>query len=104
MNQNMVENEKTEVPNTKEMNDKDYIGSILNVEKNLSNNYSIVLNEASNEWLYQEYFDMFTKIQTKQRELYELMFRKGWYPLEKAEDTKITQKYNQLSQEKEQLS
>lgn len=103
-NSNMVENPKVEVPTTKEMNDKDYITSILTIEKNMSNDYSIALNEASNECLYQEYLDMFLKVQNKQREIYELMFQKGWYPIEKAESTKVMEKYNQLTNELQQLS
>ena len=103
MNNNIVQAPKTEVPETTEMNDQNYLNSLLETEKNMSNNLSIALNEASNETLYQELKTMFDEIQVMQRKLYELAFSLGWYPLEKAEATKITQKYNQLSGKLNQL-
>lgn len=94
-----VQNPKTEVPMTKEMNDKDYLNDLLETEKNMGVNFCIALNEASNEDLYEEIYDMFEDIKECQRDLFELAFRKGWYTLEKEQDTKISEKYNTLSQE-----
>lgn len=102
-NQNMIQNPKTEVPNTTEMNDKDYITCVLEGEKNMAKNYVVALTEASNEALFEDYFTMYQAVQKMQRDLYELMFQKGWYPLEKAEPDKIEQKYQQLTNEKQQL-
>ena len=39
------------------------------------------------------------KIVDLQREVYELMFRKGWYCLEKVDDSKINEKYQILDTE-----
>lgn len=104
MNQdNIIENEKTEVPTTQQMNDRDYINDVLETEKNMSVNMAIALNEASNEKLYEELEDIFEDIKERQRELYECMFRKGWYSLEKAEEQKITKTYNQLEQKYQEL-
>lgn len=103
MNNNMVQNPKTEVPETMEMNDENYLNCLLETEKNESNNLSIALNEASNETLYAELKQMFDETKQMQRNLFELAFSLGWYPLEKAETQKITQKYNQLSQKCNQL-
>lgn len=103
MNENKIGNPKTEVPQTPDMNDRDYINDILETEKNMSVNMTIALNEASNEKLYEELFDIFKDIKEKQRELFEYMFKQGWYTLEKAEDTKITQTYNQLEQKYQEL-
>lgn len=102
MNQK-IENPKVEVPETIEMNDRDYINDILETEKNMSDNLSIALNEASNNTLYEEIFSIFTETKNSQRELYNMMFKKGWYSLEKSEENKITQKCNELSQKLNQL-
>lgn len=99
-----VQNPKTEVPMTKEMNDKDYLNDLLETEKNMGVNFCIALNEASNEDLYEEIYDMFEDIKECQRDLFELAFRKGWYTLEKEQDTKISEKYNTLSQEFRELN
>lgn len=98
-----IQNPKTEVPATKEMNDKDYLNAMLETEKNMSVNMCIALNEASNEELYSELYDMFEEIKESQRDLYELAFQKGWYSLEKELENKVMQKYNMLSQELQEL-
>lgn len=103
MNQK-IENPKVEVPETTEMNDRDYINDILETEKNMSDNLSIALNEASNNTLYEEILMLFIEIKNSQRELYNMMFKKGWYSLEKAEENKVTQKCNELSQKLNQLT
>jgi len=81
------------------MSDKDYLTVILELEKNMSNNMSIAMNEASNEYLYEEYEEMFENYTEMQREVYELMFRNGWYSLEKADTNKVNNMYNMLNQE-----
>ena len=103
MNNNKISNQKTEVPSTPEMNDKDYITSMLEIEKAMVKNYAVALTEASNEDLYNDYYDLFDEASNAQRDIYNLMFQKGWYSIETAEDTKITQKLNMLEQELPQL-
>lgn len=103
MNNNKVQNPKTEVPQTIEMNDENYLNDILETEKNMSVNMTIALNEASNETLYNELYEMFLQIKNSQRDLYELAFRKGWYSLEKADQTKINEEYNTLTQSLNEL-
>ncbi|NLL44755.1 MAG: spore coat protein [Mollicutes bacterium] len=103
MNNNIISNPKTPVPETKEMNDCDYLNDVLECEKNLSNNLAIAMNEASHDALYQEIFQIFSDCKTSVRELFNLMFQKGWYSLEKAEAQKINQKYNEISQKLNQL-
>ena len=93
---NKIKNPKTEVPETLEMNDKDYITTMLTIEKGMVKDYSVALTEASNTELFNDYNDMFNEITKLQREIYNLMFKKGWYEIEKAEENKITQKLNML--------
>ncbi len=100
---NKISNPKTEVPNTPEMNDKDYITTMLSVEKQMVKDFAVALTEASNTDLYNDYYDMFDEVSNMQRQIYNLMFKKGWYSLEKAEESKITQKLNMLEQELPQL-
>ena len=104
MNNNKISNPKTEVPSGIEMNEKDYLTCLLGILKELEKNYSIALTEASNEHLYQSYFNTFKEISSLQRETYELMFKNGWYSLGKAENTKITEKHQMLCQEYQDLN
>jgi len=96
---NQISNQKKEVPTGINLNDKDYITSLISCLKEMVKNYSVVLTEVSNEYLYKEYKKMFDEYSSLQREVYEIMFRKGWYIIEKAEDTKISNKYQMLNQE-----
>lgn len=94
---NTVKNPKTEIPQTSEMNDRDFLNDVLESEKNLSNNLAIALNEASNETFFQDILDMFIESKKMARQLYNLMFQNGWYTLEKAEQQKIDQKVTELT-------
>ena len=94
---NKVQNPKTEVPANSNMNDRDFLNDILESEKNMSVNYTYALNKASNEELFKRIYDMFIHIKETQRNLFELSFKKGWYTLEKAEENKINEEINTLS-------
>ena len=99
MNNNKISNPKTPTPTGLIMNDKDYITTFLTCLKELSKNYTTASSEVSNESLFNSYNSVYQQIINLQREVYELMFRKGWYSLEIAESTKIEEKYNTLLQE-----
>lgn len=96
---NKIQNKNVEVPNTKQMNDKDFITTMLSIEKALVKDYAVSLTEASNNDLYNDYYDMFDDLSNLQRYIYNLMFKKGWYQLEMAEDNKIQEKLNCLTNE-----
>ena len=104
MNNNQISNPKTEVPKGTSINDKDYMNSLLSCLKEMAKNSAVALTEASNETLYNEYKTMFDEFANLQREVFETMFRKGWYSLEKAEEQKINSKYQMLNQEFTDLS
>lgn len=100
---NEIKNPKKEVPTGLEMNDCDYLNSVLELEKNMSNNYSIALNEASNDFLYEDYFTMLEDSKDAARECYNLMFENGWYTLEEAEEQKINNNINCFNQKLQEL-
>lgn len=101
---NKISNPKTEVPTGLSMNDKDFITSLSTCLKELSKNYTVAQTEASNETLFNKYHSMYNNIINMERDVYELMFRKGWYSLEKAESQKISSKLQMLSQEYKDLN
>lgn len=104
MNNNKISNPKVEVPKGTSINDKDYMNSLLSCLKEMVKNYAVSLTEASNENLYNQYKEMFDTYSSLQREVFESMFRKGWYSLEQAEGQKINSKYQMLNQEFMDLS
>ncbi|GCD81289.1 spore coat protein [Parageobacillus thermoglucosidasius] len=96
MNQNQVQNPETQVPKTPQMNDRDFLNDMLATEKYMTSSYSVFLHEASHQQLYQDMLNIFTETQNCQRELYNLMFQKGWYKLETADPQKLQQSYQQF--------
>ena len=103
MNNNKITNPKTQTSTGINMNDKDYLTCLLTILKEMEKNYATAMTEASNESLFKSYQSIFNQISILQRETYELMIQNGWYALEKAENTKIIEKYNTLSQEYQDL-
>lgn len=99
-NSNIVSNPETTIPKTPEMNDSDYLNDILSTEKGLSSNYVMVMNEASNDDLFEEIGNICQDTKDCARDLFNLQFAKGWYRLEKADTNKI----NTISQEYQQKS
>ena len=103
MKNNEIKNPKKEVSTGIEMNDCDYLTSVLELEKNMSNNYSIALNEASNDYLYEDYFTLFEDTKDAARECYNLMFQNGWYTLEEAEENKVSKKIDCFNKKLQEL-
>lgn len=100
---NKVSNTQVEILKTHEMNDKDYLNTLLEIEKNMSNNLSIALNEASCDKLFNGEFLLFTETKGMARDLYDMMFECGWYSLERAEKMKIDECLQELELNLKQL-
>jgi spore coat protein CotF len=96
MNQQPIQNRETQVPKTPQMNERDFLNDVLATEKYMTTSYSVFLHEASHQQLYEDMLTIFTETQNCQRELYNLMFRKGWYKLEPADQQKLEQSYQQF--------
>ena len=79
-----IQNPSASFPKTPQMNDRDFINDILTTEKYFSNSYSVAINEMSHQSLFQDISNIANESQLMQRELYNLMFQKGWYGLEQA--------------------
>ena len=103
MNQ-QISNPKVEVPTGIACNDKDYINSLLSCLKEMSKNYVVAMTEASNEALFEKHKQVFLTLIVLQREVYELMFQKGWYILEQADEAKISSKQQMLFTEYQDLN
>lgn len=97
-NQNMkIQNPKTQTPETPQMSDRDFINDCLSMEKYMTASYSTAMNEASHEQLYKDVNQIFNETQDCQRQLFNLMFEKGWYSFDAADQQQLTQKYQQFS-------
>lgn len=104
MNNNVIKNPKVEVPVGISLNDKDYLNILLSCLKEMARNYTMAMEEVSNEKLYELYKNIFLEIISLQREAFQLAFRKGWYVLEKMDLEKINNKYQTLLTEYQDLN
>ncbi|MFD2370461.1 spore coat protein [Brevibacillus sp. GCM10020057] len=99
-NQNQIANPQTgQLPQVKgpEMNDRDYLNDCLTTCKYLADGLNVAAWEASHQQLHQDFLQILNETHQSAREVYELMFRKGWYKLEAAEQQKLQQAYQQFS-------
>ena len=97
-NQNMkIQNPKTQVPESPQMSDRDLINDQLATEKYMTDSYSTALNEASHEALYRDIHAIFNETQDCQRQLFNTMFKKGWYSFDAVDQQQLQQSYQQFT-------
>ena len=87
------------------LTDKDYATITLSNLKAMVKDYTVALTEASNDYVYNNYKNMFDKLISLQREVYNVMKNKNWYNVENAENNKINTQYQKIEEEfKNQVS
>lgn len=99
-NQNQIANPQSgQLPQIKgpQMNDRDYLNDCLATCKLLTDNYNVAVREASHQALHADMMQILNATHQGAREAYDLMFRKGWYKLEAAEQQQLQQAYQQFS-------
>lgn len=82
---------------TPEMNDRDFINDGLSTCKYLTDSLNTAIREASHERLYNDLLQILMETHHSTRQLFNLMFKLGWYKLEAEEQQKIDQAYQQFS-------
>ncbi|RYM06203.1 spore coat protein [Sporolactobacillus sp. THM7-7] len=93
-----IQNSETQVPQTMQMNDRDYLTDLLQTEKYVTASYVHALQEASHQALFQDIKTVFDAACDHQRDLFNLMFNKGWYKLQSVSPQKVQQTHQQFSQ------
>ena len=89
---NKISNPMVEVPSGIFLNDKDYMNIMLSMEKSMVKNYAVSLTEASNEFLHDNYLNMFDEVDDLQRRIFNAMFARGWYSLGVASSSLVIRK------------
>lgn len=84
-NQNQIANPQSgQLPQVKgpQMNDRDFINDGLATCKYLTDSLNVAVREASHQQLYDDLLQILNETHQSAREMYNLMFQKGWYKLE----------------------
>jgi len=98
--QNQIANPQTgQLPTVKgpEMNDRDYLNDALSTCKYLTDSLNIAVKEASHNELHADFQRILNETHQSAREMYNLMFQKGWYKLEAEDQQKLQTTYQQFS-------
>ena len=96
---NKVQNPKQDIlPDETSFNDKDMLQDALSSVKGLVTEYGLLSSEASNQTLKTKIENLAKALDQNQRILFNLMFEKGWYVLEKADTQKINEELTKHKQ------
>ncbi len=85
------------------LTEEDILNDVMLCEKNISNNYSIAINEMSNSKLYKKVMSIFEDTKELARDIFNLMYINGWYTLESEEETKIEQSLKKYTNKMDEL-
>lgn len=80
-----------------QMNERDRLNDILATEKYLTDSFNVSAREASHDLLHRDIMTILTETHQCARDIYNLMFQKGWYKLEVEEQQTLNQSYQQFS-------
>ena len=93
----ILKNTKISVKKSYMLNDEDILNDVLISYKHLVSSYAIALNEASNKSVYKLFLEVLTSSSKIQAELFDTSFKKGWYNIETADESKIENTYNKFN-------
>lgn len=82
------------------MNDQERVTDMILSEKKMSTNYNIFASECVDDQLRNEYLNILNKSHQTQTALFKAAQSKGWYTVEQAPQSKITEIYNKFNMEK----
>ncbi|MDD6272248.1 MAG: spore coat protein [Bacilli bacterium] len=85
------------------LTEEDILNDVLLSEKNISNCYSIAINEMSNAKLYKKIMSIFEDTKDISRDMFNLMYQNGWYQLESEDETKIETSFDKYNKKYEEL-
>ncbi|KGA95821.1 hypothetical protein AJ85_16225 [Alkalihalobacillus alcalophilus ATCC 27647 = CGMCC 1.3604] len=98
-----IQNPQKPVPKTPQMSEQDFITDQLSTEKYLCNSYSLAATEASHAQLFQDINQIANETHNCQRDLFNVMFKKGLYSYDAAEQQSIQQDYQKFTGYKNQF-
>ena len=91
--------------NSKKSNytDKDMLNDVMQSAKHLQNIYNTYSIEASNEDICEVMEDLYLGMKDQARDMFNLMYDKGWYKLEKEDSNKVSQALMQFEKSRQDM-
>lgn len=82
------------------MNDQERITDMILTEKKMSTNYNTFASECVDDKLRDEYLKILNQSHMTQTALFKAAQSKGWYTVEAAPQSKISETYNKFNGQK----
>jgi len=79
-----------------QFNDRDIVNDALSSLKHITENYNTFATEASHRTLHNDVMSILVETHTQTRDMFNIMFRKGWYQLEPEQPQKLQQTHQQF--------
>lgn len=83
--------------------DRDIVNDQLSTLKHLTGNYNVFATEASHRTLHNDVLSILAETHAQTRDLFNIMFRKGWYQLEPEQPQKLQQTHQQFASNQTQF-
>jgi hypothetical protein len=80
-----------------EFNDRDRLNDMLATEKWLTDGFNVFVRETSHQELYNDVLHVLTETHHACRDVFNLMFEKGWYSLHPEQPSHIADHYQKFS-------
>ena len=82
------------------MNDQERVTDMILTEKKMSTNYNTFASECVDDQLRDEYLKILNQSHMTQTALFKAAQGKGWYTVEAAPQSKISETYNKFNSQK----
>lgn len=82
------------------MNDQERVTDLILSEKKMTSNYNIFASECVDDQLRNQYLNILNQSHQTQTALFKTAQSKGWYTVEQAPQSKITETYNKFNSQK----
>lgn len=91
-----VKNPSANFQKGQQFNDRDRLNDMLSTEKWLTDGYNVFVRETSHQDLYRDILGILTQTHHAARDLFNLMFEKGWYSLHPEQPSQIAKHHQKF--------
>ncbi|NLJ80178.1 MAG: spore coat protein [Firmicutes bacterium] len=92
-----VKNPSARFSKNAEFNDRDRLNDMLATEKYLTDGFNVFVRETSHQHLYRDILQVLNETHHTARQLFNLMFEKGWYTLQPEQSSQISSQHRKFS-------
>lgn len=91
-----IKNPPTQVKKGPEFNDRDRLNDMLATEKWLTDGFNVFVRETSHQTLFNDILHILNETHHAARDLFNLMFEKGWYSLHPEQPSQVAKEHQKF--------